>query len=288
MSQKCPQCKASVFQKRSYGYFVRSSDKKYIQRFRCFSCNHIFSKATFQKCYRQKKRGLNSKILELFCSGVSQRRIAKHLKINRKTVARRLIFLATHARIRNRKKYNELPPVEKLQFDDLETIEHTKCKPLSVTLAVEKETRRILGFRVSQMPAKGHLVRISLKKYGYRADHRAQGRCELFKEISHRIHPKALIETDQNPHYLEDVKRFFPQATHKTYLSKRAAIAGQGELKKVAYDPIFSINHTFAMLRANINRLFRKTWCTTKLPARLSDHIELYVYYHNEKLLKPA
>ena len=42
------------------------------------------------------------------------------------------------------------------------------------------------------------------------------------------------------------------------------------------------------MMRANINRLFRKTWCTTKKPERLIDHIELYVQYHNEVLLKVA
>jgi hypothetical protein len=38
------------------------------------------------------------------------------------------------------------------------------------------------------------------------------------------------------------------------------------------------------MLRANMNRLFRKTWCTTKTPAGLIDHLSLYVGYHNRVL----
>ena len=46
---------------------------------------------------------------------------------------------------------------------------------------------------------------------------------------------------------------------------EKAAITGQGELKKKQRDPLFSINHTLAMLRANINRLVRRTWCTTKI-----------------------
>lgn len=222
----------------------------------------------------------------MLCSGVSQRRTAKLLKLTRKTVAKKFLFLAQRAKLLNAKNFASLNPVTRLQFDDLETIHHTKCKPLSVTLAVEQATRRILGFRVSQMPAKGHLAKISLKKYGLRRDFRPQARAELFRELAPKVLPTALIESDQNPHYPFDLKRFFPQATHKAFLAHRGAVAGQGELKKIRFDPLFSLNHTFAMLRANINRLFRKTWCTTKDPRRLTDHIELYVYYHNEVLLK--
>jgi hypothetical protein len=40
------------------------------------------------------------------------------------------------------------------------------------------------------------------------------------------------------------------------------------------------------MTRANVNRLFRKTWCTTKLPKRLADHFAIYAVYHNEMLGK--
>jgi hypothetical protein len=244
--------------------------------------------ATTQACYRQKKRKLNPRILELFCSGVSQRRIAKLLKVNRKTVVRKLVFLANQKRDFNSRKFKTLPILNQVQFDDLETIEHTKCKPLSVNLAVEKKSRRILGFRVSQMPAKGHLAKISREKYGPREDHRSKAREDLFKQLSTKIDSTSLIESDQNPHYLEDVRKWFPNSKYQTFLGKRSSIAGQGELKEGGFDPLFSINHTFAMMRANINRLIRRTWCTTKRPDRLSDHIDLYVYYHNERLLKKA
>jgi hypothetical protein len=40
------------------------------------------------------------------------------------------------------------------------------------------------------------------------------------------------------------------------------------------------------MLRANINRLFRRTWCTTKKPECLRQHIAVYVEFHNTVLLK--
>jgi hypothetical protein len=38
------------------------------------------------------------------------------------------------------------------------------------------------------------------------------------------------------------------------------------------------------MHRARINRLIRKTWCTTKKLDRLADHIAIYADFHNEYL----
>lgn len=173
-----------------------------------------------------------------------------------------------------------------IEFDDLETFEHTKCKPLSVTMAVEHETRRILGFEVSKMPAKGKLAALARKKYGSRSDERAQARHRLFKDLQKLVTDQVLIKSDSNPHYLGDVKKYFPNGEHKTYLSRRGCVVGQGELKSGGYDPLFTLNHTFAMLRANISRLFRRTWNTTKDKNRLEDHIAIYCLFHNQYLIK--
>lgn len=285
MSRDCVKCRSRRPKCTKAGCFVRTSDKKRIQRYLCSNCGHVFSDATFQECYRQKKRRINPRVLELLCSGVSQRRSARLLNVTRTTIVRKLSFLASKLRAVNKRQFENLNPISEMQFDDLETIEHTKCKPLSVTLAVEKSTRKILVFKVSQMPAKGLLAKVSRKKYGLRPDHRQKAREDFFKILQPKILPDALIESDQNPHYFEQVKKYFPHANYQTTPGGRGAIVGQGELKKLKFDPLFSLNHTFAMLRANINRLFRKTWCTTKDPKRLVDHIELYVYFHNNILL---
>ena len=192
------------------------------------------------------------------------------------------------ARFYNHKHLAFRSEVSEIQFDDLETIEHTKLKPLSVTMAVERSSREILGFKVAQMPAKGLLAKKSVKKYGFRVDQRQYSREKLFFKLALKTHPRALIQSDSNPHYKTDVEHHFPACAYETVKGARGAVTGQGELKKLEYDPLFALNHTFAMLRANINRLFRKTWCTTKLPGRLDDHIELYVHYHNHVLLKKA
>lgn len=290
MKAQCP----NNCQKRSntggvseYGTYYRKSDRRKVQRYKCTHCSLYFSQATFSKNFGQNKRHLNHKILQLYVSGVSQRRLSRLLNVHQITIAKKLSFLGAIKRHQNflqrRKRLSK--KVIFMQFDDLETFEHTKMKPLSMTLAVEKDTRFILGFEMARMPAKGLLARKSVKKYGLRRDDRKEARERLFRRIQSVVYEKALIESDSNPHYPESVKKYFPEANHLMFKGKRGAITGQGELKKTVYDPLFSLNHSCAMLRANVNRLFRKTWCTTKKIQPLIDHLELYVWYHNNELI---
>lgn len=242
--------------------------------------------ATHHPCYRQNKRHKNEPIRRLLCSGVSQREIAKLLNLNRKTVVRKFIFLGIRAAQYLMKSNAKAPQCSIIEFDDMETFEHTKCKPLSISLAVQYKTRRILGFSISEMAVKSSLAQIALKKYGPRKDKRYLGRSILFKEIKGYVLPKALIKSDQNPHYVNDIKKHFPNCEHKAFKGRRGCVVGQGELKRGGFDPLFSLNHTCAKIRANVNRLFRRTWCTTKKAHRLGYHLAIYAVHHNETLKK--
>jgi hypothetical protein len=211
--------------------------------------------------------------------------------INPKTVARRLRLFSELSQIKHEKYLNthyKNKPLSEIQFDDLETSIHTKCKPVSVTLAVDPKTRKILKFKVSQMPAKGHLAEISRRKYGRRTDERPIGWDEFMRELTPYVESKATWTSDENPHYPFYLKRHHPEAIHKRVKGGRGAITGQAELKKLKFDPLFSLNHTCAMMRANINRLFRKTWCTSKTMQGLTDHLWMYVVYHNTVLTEPV
>lgn len=292
MSVKCPYCisqcsaPAARIKVVRLGFFKRKSDLTTQTRFYCKICEKSFSTASFHPCYNQKKRQINPTVTQLLVSGISQRRLALVLKVNRKTVVRKLVFLGLQAYKINKLERNRYLKAHEIEFDDLETFEHTKLKPVSVTMAVEAKTRKILGFRVARMPAKGLLVKRSLKKYGYRADERKLARESLFEDLRHCVLDDALIKSDENPHYPSTVRKYFPNAIHDCYRGRRGCVTGQGELKSGGFDPLFSLNHSFAMLRANINRLFRRTWNTTKKPGYLALHIELYVLYHNQFLIK--
>ena len=86
-------------------------------------------------------------------------------------------------------------PCAEVEFDDLETFEHSKMKPLSVIAMVETGTRKILGYRVAQMPSKGHLARKSREKYGSRKDERKKKRQELFSELKFCLIPGGVIKS---------------------------------------------------------------------------------------------
>ena len=265
------------------GEYKRSSDGQTIRRFRCKTCNKSFSSATRNPLKWQKKRHINHALMVILSNRGSLSGAAQILKINPKTVAKKLTFLGGICRKRLERDRAQYSGIEHIQFDELQTIEHTKCKPLSVAVAVAKKERKILGFQVSKMPATGHLAKISCKKYGKRPDERMRGMRQLFDELSGFLRPTASFSSDECSFYKGGVRRYFPQANYTQYKGQKGCVAGQGELKKVLFDPIFTINHTFAMMRDGISRLTRRTWNTTKKIHCLIDHISIYIWMHNTK-----
>lgn len=284
MKRECPKCSADFSKVKKNGHYKRKSDSKLICRFKCKACGKHFSSATFSSCYQQNRRRLNPLIKKLICSGVSMRRIALLFGTSRTTVKRKVEFLASRSRLKHDKWLESQDSFHYVQFDDLETFEHTKCKPVTVTIFVDPRKRKILGHGVAPIGAKGKLSHIALKKYGRRENKSREMREELFSILSPHIHKTALIESDMSLFYKEPIKRHFPQATHRAFKGRRGCVTGQGEMKKGGFDPLFKLNQSFAMIRDNLKRLTRKTWCTTKTLKALDDQIALYTEFHNTVL----
>lgn len=290
MTKQCPGCRASSAYFLRDGTYFRSGDSRRIQRFRCSQCGKRFSAACFSDAYNQKNRRANPWIRKLLSTGMSQRCIAEVLNISKNTVARRIPFLAKRARDSHQRfliqHVAKNGPINCMQFDDQFSFEHTKCKPLCISVAVCSVTRLVLGHSVSNVPANGLLAAISRKKYGKRADESRAARDDLFAKLAGIVSPTAFIQTDMHRHYPVLVKRHFPKATHKTYKSAKASATGQGELKKLRFDSLFTINHTLATFRDRIKRLSRRTWCTTKKAERLDDMLAILIDYHRVVKLK--
>jgi transposase-like protein len=283
----CPKsiCSSSGFYRVvRFGKFLRRWDKRRIQRYLCYLCKCTFSDSSFSPAYRQHKPYLNDPLSKWYASCGSQRRSSVHYGINFKTSVRKFRYIATQARIENAQDRLVMTPFMDVQFDEMESIEHTKLKPLSIPLMVDAKSRKILGFEVCLMPAKGLLAKKSRNKYGQRLDHRRDALRALFEKVSPIIASKAQIKSDSCPRYESLVKKHFPEAQYTQVISREGCVTGQGELKKIGHDPLFSLNHTAAMIRANVNRMFRRTWCTTKRLEHLSNHLEIYTHYHNRVL----
>lgn len=283
MNIKCPKCNSPKKNISKNGFFRRKSDSKVIQKFICRLCGKQFSQATFSACYHQNKRRINYIVRASLCSSMSMRRIALIHNISRTTVKRKLEFLASQA-ANKQKVWLQGKVFKHVEFDDLETFEHTKCKPISLTMAVESKTRKIIGFKLSEIGPRGLLTKAAHKKYGKRTNESYRNRRLLFKELQEHIDEGAVFKSDMHVQYSRLVKAYFPKATHRLYKGERAKLSGFGELKDTSFDPLFSINHSFAMLRANVNRLARKTWCTTKQMKFLEMHLRIYIDFHNQVL----
>lgn len=292
MIDNCPNTQCISFDSNNHvirdGSYFRLDDSRKINRFKCKSCLRRFSSSTKTLEWHQKKRRVNQLIFEVLASGMSMRRTARVARVNRRTVDRKLHYLAKKARLNHQNFLQQLKdnPVTHIQFDDLITSIHTKLKPVSVSIVIDKNSRRILGAEVSIIPAFGRLAEVSRRKYGKRKSEHLENLDHLFTKISGSISLNSKIETDQHKIYPLIVKKYFPEGDYRQFKGAKSTVAGLGELKRQQYDPLFKINHTCAMFRANINRLFRRTWCTSKRLDRLQDHIDLYIHYQNSILLK--
>ena len=285
MNPLCPRCGRS--RSIRHGVFYRADDAQSIQRYRCRDCGKCHSSATHAPTWRQKRRRINCLIELDLASGVSQRRCAMRVGCDRKTVARKLDFLAEQARGKLAHWLAEHGPFEAAQGDELVTFEHSRLKPLAAMILVSAPHRCIIGFGVAQIPASGQIATKSREKYGKRPDQSAAMRRQVLTDSAAYLSTETLlIETDEKKPYVREIATRLPHAEHRRYRSVRGALTGQGELKRTGYDPLFAINHTLAMLRDNIKCLARRTWCTIKRADRLEALLAIYAHFHNTRLLK--
>ena len=279
---QCPRCETSLSVIKK-GYFQRkntSSEKR--QRFLCKSCKSTFSQTSGSLDEGQKRPDLHHPIFMLLISGVSQRRAAKLCSTTQITVARKLVRMAKFSQVAHAARLAGMKKsVKTAVFDEMEAFEHSKCKPVAIAVAVEEGSRIILSATAASMPAKGRLAAISRSRYGKRIDHRKHALAKALTTISCVASADLVVKSDQCPRYPKLVRKHLPGAEHKTFKGRRGCVVGQGELKAGGWDPLFSLNHTCAMVRDNVKCLSRRTWCTTKRVDRLQCRLDLYVGAHN-------
>lgn len=128
-------------------------------------CPKIIPSATFKPTYRQKKRRINSTIRFGFGSNLCQRNIGDLVGVTVKTV----------------------------QFDDLSTFENTKCKPLTVPIAV----------------VEGHLAAIARKRHGKRTDHSRAKRGVLLRQRAQVLPKNVAFKTNAYTHHPIVIKKSF-------------------------------------------------------------------------------
>lgn len=214
-------------------------------------------------------------------NGNTQRGTARILKCSRHTVEKKLLWLKKH---HAKEKFIFS---QHLQIDAMETIEHTKLKPLTIPICVDADYK-IVATEIGRINAKGHLAAISLKKYGPRPNELESSLRNLLLKLKTRAPHPLTITTDSHPLYPKLIKEFFPLSEHiqvssRDKLQKHRELIYSSQRKKI-FDPMFALNQRCAMLRADLRRLTRRSWCTTKNIENLKSQLELYAIFNNQKL----
>lgn len=85
------------------------------------------------------------------------RRCARLLKVSPRTVELRMPYLGEKCRLKNQRQLKRLAmKSNRVQFDDLITKENSKLKPVSLSIAVDEQSRLILGAEAAQIPSFGN------------------------------------------------------------------------------------------------------------------------------------
>ena len=257
------------------GSYTTKHDRQKVPRYRCKTCRKTFSSRRFSATAGQHKPAVNAPLAKLLSSSVTQRRCGQLLGIAKLTVARKFAFLARLAR----KAHADFLASGQIkssyvQFDEMETFVATKLKPLSIALAVRARTGQIIGARVAAMNCHGRMAGVSQHFYGLRKDTRERACTNLLKVVNAVAKKQITVATDGKVAYGPLIKKVVPQATHKVVVGGRKKVRG-------APDPLFRLNHTCAKIRADLSRMARRTWATTKRLWALQYHLDLYIAFNN-------
>jgi len=268
------------------GYYRTKHNRRRVPRYRCRSCGKSLSTRTESPTAGQHKPQVNGMLMKLFCCGVTLRRSARILGVARDTAARKVGWLATQAHHRTHIRNIDDGGIitSHVQFDELETFECSKYQPIGVSFAVRAKTGEIIDIEVAKKSAETRKG----KSRGWTLDH-TKAACEsVMATVRKCLKPGGTIATDGSRMYGAVIPKAVPGADHRPYVrsevSKEAKddpVLNIAQNKRANHDPLFMVNHMCAKLRADISRLARRTWATTKKLERLQDHLLIYTAFQN-------
>ena len=269
------------------GTYSRACDGRVVQRFRCNDCGRRFSSQTFRGDYRHKKPKLNAQLFRLLISKVTLRQAARVLRVNKKTITRRLPRMGATAKAVHEKLAPRRDGADFLEggflLDELETYaDSRRNNPLTVPVLIHKESFFVVDTEVGPLPRRGGRGRDENEPEELdEAEDRERRRgsrvaVEACCQTLARLVPEdeeVIVGSDEKHSYrvlLKDAlgKRLDHQRTNSRAPRNRL-------------NPLFRINLTLAMMRDSVSRLVRRTWAASKLEERLRDHVWIWIAWRN-------
>jgi transposase-like protein len=279
MVKCCPQCRArkdatGCFYTKQ-GYYTPKHNHQPVPRYRCRMCGAGFSARTFSDTYRQHRPELNIWVYAVLCSGMTFRRTARVFKASRNTVTAKFHWLAGKARRLHVKALHSYRSDGKVvEFDEMESYQASRLNMLSISMAVEDKTQRILDARVALMRPKGQLAKKHPNAWKrWNLDTRKQASTAVLRRVNRLSCGNALIRCDGKSQYRTLIKAHI--ARPRIELCRRDP--GHPEEWRITN----YFNHVAAKLRADLARMRRRTWACTRKWQNLQKHLYLYMAWNN-------
>lgn len=262
---------------RKKGYFKTGHNHQPVPRYQCKRCGKGFSAAQGKPVRQHHRPDLNRRIFEMAVSGTSMRRMVLLLGCSKRTVDRKVAYLAKEAQRFHQERLGTLR-TSYVMLDELITYLHARPKHLSVAVVVRVKTGEVLGFTISRIPTQVQ----GFDKYDWQHDDTPTNIPALLASIRPLLKTGATIASDAHASYPKWLSRSLPGVQHQ----KVKALVSKLAQKADERDPLFAINLTFAKLRNDLARLGRKTWTTTKSIQGLENHLWLWVAWTNKYPLR--
>jgi transposase-like protein len=271
----------------SHGSYTRKCDGRTVPRFDCDVCKRSFSVQTFRVNYRLHRPELMAPLFDAFVSKTTQRQAARTILCRRDTVRRYLLRLAEHSRDFHGAVLDRAEDRGgvrgRFQLDELETFEQNRrLKPVTMPLLIEASTRFALHGEAAPLPARGGLSDRMLEKKleqdtkeGVRTSGSRAAVKQCFTVLARVAIKTSVVEitTDMKSSYATVLEETMPgRYVHHTCSSR---------VERSTSNPLFAINHTFAMVRDGMSRLVRRSWGASKERSWLAHHLWIWIAYRN-------
>jgi transposase-like protein len=266
---------------RRHGSYRPQCRSEAVPRFHCRLCGRGFSRQTFRLDYRDKRPQLNAPLFALLSSGVGLRQAARVLKMAVAPVQRKFRKIARHLRMLNRNLLSGLPGHRTLLLDEMESFEHRSITPLTIPVLIDRSSKFVIALDVApirRVAKKGSRRQRRLERYEAKAGKRLDESRNCVRRVFGRMQrllkgQAADLVTDEKALYARLCDRRFGRQVHHSTVSSK--------LPRTAYNPLFAINLTDAMLRDNNGRLRRRSWLVSKHRRFLRLQLEIFAAYRN-------
>jgi hypothetical protein len=231
---------------------------------------------------KQKRSDLNKELFSRYTSRESLNNIAKEMGIPKLTATRKLDRLASLCFSYHTKVIEMgLLKTDHVQFDEMETYDHTKLAPLTMPMAVDVATGYIIDIRFGAIKAHGPKISDLAKahpnpKYSLRTNTSLIASEIVLRTVKQCLYDdlEVRIYTDKKRAYRTGIKNVFAGCTLKHRPVKARYIKIVNE---VSHPRMALFNSRATWLRNNCGRLSRDTWATTKSLIQIQRHMYLLI-----------